>query len=223
MIYLVAAGAVPMFSSVSFAQAPRFAQLTLEETAGEQRALAERMMKETRAGLGGPWNVMLRSPGMADGVLDLYNYYRRKTSLTPQQIEFGIMITAREWNAKYEWFAHYPHAMAAGISPAILADLRIGKRPPAMSAEQSAEYDFTTELLRRHEVSDATFRRGYDALGQKGVVDLTGLVGTYITIGALINISQVPVKVASKDAPEYLPESTRYLKDLFSRETRSNR
>jgi 4-carboxymuconolactone decarboxylase len=79
------------------------------------------------------------------------------------------------------------------------------KRPGAMNSEQSAEYDFATELLRKHEVSDATFRRATDALGEKGVVELTGLVGTYVTFGALINVSQVPVNATSKDVPEYLP------------------
>lgn len=207
-IYLLSASAVLMFSPGVFAQQPRFPQLTLEKTEGDQRALADRMLKETRAGIGGPWNIMLRSPGMGEGVLNLYNYYRRKTSLAPRQMEFGVMITAREWNAKFEWFTHYPLAVAAGVSPAILADLRMGKRPEAMSSEQSAEYDFATELLRKHEVSDSTFRKGYDALGEKGVVELTGLVGTYVTFGALINVSQVPVNVTSKDAPEYLPDNS---------------
>ncbi|MDP8991380.1 MAG: hypothetical protein M3N41_15025, partial [Acidobacteriota bacterium] len=78
-----------------------------------------------------------------------------------------------------------------------------------MSSEQSAEFDFATELLRQHEISDSTFRKGYDALGEKGVVELTGLVGTYVTFGALSNVSQVPVNAASKDAPEYLPENLR--------------
>ncbi len=210
VIYFLAASGVLIFSSRFSAQQPRFPQLTLEETAGDQRALAERMMKETRAGIGGPWNIMLRSPGMGEGVLGLYNHYRRKTSLTPRQMEFGIMITAREWNAKFVWSVHYPLAVAAGVSPAILADVRTGTRPGAMSSEQSAEYDFATELLRKHEVSDATFRKGYEALGERGVVELTGLVGTYVTFGALSNVSQVPSNATSKDAPESLPVNSRY-------------
>jgi 4-carboxymuconolactone decarboxylase len=63
------------------AQQDRFRQLKLEDTSGDQRALAERMLKETRVGLGGPWNVMLRSPEMSQGLLSLYNYFRWKTAL----------------------------------------------------------------------------------------------------------------------------------------------
>jgi 4-carboxymuconolactone decarboxylase len=204
-IYLASAVAVLAFATTFSGQQPRFPQLKLEETQGDQRALAERMMKETRVGIGGPWNIMLRSPGMGEGVLNLYNYYRRKTMLTPPQMEFGVLITAREWNGQFEWFMHYPLAVKAGVSPSMLADLRAGKRPGGMSAEHTAEYDFAIELLRKHVVSDATFRRASEALGEKGVVELTGLVGTYVTFGALINVSEVPVNVSSKSLPEYLP------------------
>ena len=63
-------------SSAAFAQADRFPQLKLEDTQSDQRPRAERMLKETRIGLGGPWNVMLRSPNMSEGLLSLYNYFR---------------------------------------------------------------------------------------------------------------------------------------------------
>lgn len=31
--------------------------------------------------------------------------------------EFAILITARPWTAQYEWFAHYPLAVKAGLDP----------------------------------------------------------------------------------------------------------
>jgi 4-carboxymuconolactone decarboxylase len=207
-IYGVSALAAILFSARFFGQQPRYAQLKLEETQGDQRTLAERMIKETRVGLAGPWNIMLRSPGMGEAVLNLYNYYRHNTSLPPRQMEFGVLITSREWDAQFEWFTHYPLAVKAGVSPAVLAELRAGRRPKDMNAEQSAEYDFAIELLRKHTVSDTTFRRANEQMGEKGVVELTGLIGTYVTFGALINVSQVPVS-PGKDAPEYLPVTTR--------------
>src|SRR5215510_12992145 len=114
------------------AQQDRFPQLKLEETGGAQRALAERMLKETRVGLGGPWNVMLRSPEMSEGLLSLYNYFRWKTALPQPLVELAILTTAREWSVQFEWFAHYPLALKAGVAPDILADLRVGKRPANM-------------------------------------------------------------------------------------------
>jgi len=186
-----------------FAQQDRFPQLKLEDTSGAQRALAERMLKETRVGLGGPWNVTLRSPEMSEGLLSLYNYFRWKTDLPHTVVELAILTTAREWSVQFEWFAHYPLALQAGLSPAVLADLRVGKRPENMKPEEAVVHDFTVELCRKHVVSDVTFRKAEALLGEKNVVDLTSLVGTYISIGALLNVAEV--KTAVKEGPNYLP------------------
>ena len=113
------------------------------------------------------------------------------------------ITTAREWSVQFEWFAHYPIALQAVLSPAILAHLRVGRRPGNMKPEQAVTHDFTVELCRKHVVSDATFQKARTLLGEKNVVDLTSLVGTYISIGALLNVAEV--KTAIKDGPDYLP------------------
>ena len=203
---LVALGLL-ICSSAAFAQADRFPQLKLEDTQGDQRPLAERMLKETRIGLGGPWNVMLRSPNMSESLLSLYNYFRWKTALPQPLVELAILTTAREWSVQFEWFAHYPIALKAGLSPALIADLRLGKRPENMKPEESVAYDFTTELCRRHFVSDATFQKAKAQWGEKTVVDLTSLIGTYISIGALLNVAEVKTSVT--DGPGFLPTLSR--------------
>jgi 4-carboxymuconolactone decarboxylase len=192
------------YSGAAFAQTDRFPQLKLEDTQGDQRALAERMLKETRIGLGGPWNVMLRSPNMSEGLLNLYNYFRWKTALPQPLVELAILTTAREWSVQFEWFAHYPIALKAGLSPALIADLRAGKRPADMKPEETVAYDFAVELCRKHFVSDATFQKAKALWGDKTVVDLTSLIGTYISIGALLNVAEV--KTSAKDGgPDFLP------------------
>ena len=183
--------------------APRFAQMTIEQTSGAQRALADRMLKETRAGLGGPWNVLVRSPEVGVGILDLYNYYRHRAPLGQRLIEFGILITAREWSSNYEWFIHYPIGVAQGLAPEMLADLRLGRRPAAMKDDEAIVYDFATELLRTHGVSDATFARAKARFGEQGVVDLTTLVGTYVSVAGVLSVGQV--MGTATDGPTFLP------------------
>jgi 4-carboxymuconolactone decarboxylase len=195
--------AVVLLATARASAQDRFSQLKLEDTSGVQRALAERMLKETRVGLGGPWNIMLRSPEMSEGLLNIYNYFRWKTALPQPLVELAILTTAREWSVQFEWFAHYPLALKAGVPPGLLADLRVRKRPGNMKPEQAVTYDFTVELCRKHAVSDATFQKAKTLLGEKNVVDLTSLVGTYISIGALLNVAEV--KTTAKDGPDYLP------------------
>jgi 4-carboxymuconolactone decarboxylase len=197
------ASMVLLISFAAGAQQPRFPQIKLEDTAGAQRALAERMLKETRAGLSGPWNVMLRSPGMAEGMISLYNHFRWKTALPQRLVEFGILVTAREWSVPYEWFIHYPLGVSQGLAPAMLEDLRTGKRPSGMKVDEAILYDFAVELLRSHVVSDETFRKAKAQLGEEQVVDLTALIGSYVAIGALLNVGEV--QGTASEGPQFLP------------------
>src|SRR5271165_1574011 len=97
------------------AQQPRLPQLKLEDLTGDQRALAERMIGETRSGLGGPFNSMLRSPQMSEGLMSLYNYFRHNTALPRPLVELAILVTACEWSAQFEWYMHYSPARAEGV------------------------------------------------------------------------------------------------------------
>jgi 4-carboxymuconolactone decarboxylase len=202
---LVAAAYMFAVMSLASGQQPRFPQLKLEDTSGEQRAMAERMLKETRVGLGGPWNIMLRSPGMAEGMIGLYNHFRWNSALPTRLVELAIMMTARQWPAPYEWYIHYPLAVKAGVAPEVLADVRAGRRPSAAKPDEVALYEFAIELLTKHTVSDAAFEKAKASLSEKGVVDLTALVGTYAAIGGLLNVAEVAGPPGT--GPEYLPRN----------------
>jgi len=185
------------------AQQPRLPQLKLEDTTGDQRVLAERMIKETRSGLTGPFNPMLRSPEMSQGLMSLYNYFRHNTALPRPLVELAILVTAREWSTQFEWFMHYPLARTEGVSAALLADLRQGKRPASMKPDETAVYEFATELLRNRKVTGATYQKTLTLLGEKNLVDLTTLIGTYATYAALLNVNEVGIP--DNGGPEYLP------------------
>ncbi|MBI2690165.1 MAG: carboxymuconolactone decarboxylase family protein [Acidobacteria bacterium] len=191
------------FLCVAAMAQPRFPQRQLAETEGAERALAERFLKETRTGLAGPWNIMLRSPAMSENLLNIYNYYRWKSTIPKPLMEIAILTVAREWSVQFEWFAHYPIALKEGVSGELLAELRVGKKPGKLKPEEELVYNFATELCRKHTVSDATFRRAKETFGEQNVVDLTGLIGTYISIGALLNMGQV--EGAKTQGPDWLP------------------
>ena len=112
-------------------------------------------------------------------------------------------MTAREAEAPYEWFIHYPLAIKEGASAAALAQVRAGKRPLSAKEDEAAAYDFATELLRNHVVAEATFLKAKAVLGEKGVVDLAALAGTYHAIGGMLNLAQVWGTTGG--APAYLP------------------
>jgi 4-carboxymuconolactone decarboxylase len=105
----------------------------------------------------------------------------------------AILITGRLWRSQVEWFAHGPLAIKAGLSPEIVADLKAQKRPSNMKEDEAAVYDFVTELMAKHEVSDATFGRAKQILGEQQVVDLTTVSGTYVTVAMILAMAEESV------------------------------
>uniref|UniRef100_UPI003F884D61 hypothetical protein n=1 Tax=Methylobacterium sp. NMS12 TaxID=3079766 RepID=UPI003F884D61 len=70
------------------------------------------------------------------------------------------------------------------------ADLKANRRPAAMKPDEAAVYDFCMELSTQRAVSDQTFARAKDVLGEQGVVDLTALTGTYVTVAMLLSMAE---------------------------------
>jgi 4-carboxymuconolactone decarboxylase len=179
---------------------PRFPQLTMAELNDAQRPLGEAIMKISSVGIAGPYNPMLRSPVLGQRMFDLLDQLRWHSSLPLRLNEFAILITGRLWRSQVEWYAHQPLALKAGLSPAIIADLKANRRPAAMQPDESALYDFVMELSTKHAVSDDTFARAKALLGEPQVVDLTALTGTYVTVAMLLAMAEEGVP-PGKEAP----------------------
>jgi 4-carboxymuconolactone decarboxylase len=179
---------------------PRFPQLTMDQLNDKQKPLGEQIMKVSSVGLGGPYNPMLRSPVFGQKMFDLLYYLRWQTSVPLKLNEFAILIIGRQWRSQVEWFAHAPLAIKAGLSPAIVAELKNNKRPSSMPPEEAVVYDFVDELTTKHEVSDETFARAKQLLGEQQVVDLTAVAGTYITVAMILAMAEESVP-AGKELP----------------------
>ena len=171
----------------------RFPQLSMDQLDEQQQPLAQQIMKISRVGIAGPYNIMLRSPVFGQRMFDLLHYLRWQTSVPLRLNEFAILIIGRQWRSQVEWFAHAPLAIKAGLSPQIVAELKLSKRPSNMPPEEAAVYDFITELTTKHEVSDATFNRARELFGEQQVVDLTAVAGTYVTIAMILAMAEESV------------------------------
>ena len=118
---------------------------------------------------------------------------RYHSSLPPRLNEFAILITARFWTAQFEWQAHHKIALTAGLSPAIIDALAAGKRPTSMQPDEEAVYNFCTEVLSTKQVGDATFQAAVEKFGERGVVDMLGVVGYYQFVSMVLNVDRYPL------------------------------
>lgn len=188
----LAAGSVAIIATGSRAMSkePRFSQLTMDQLSDQQKPLAEQIMKVSSVGIGGPYNPLLRSPVLGQRMFDLLHYLRWETSVPLKLNEFAILIIGRQWRSQVEWLAHAPLAIKAGLSPDIVTELKANKRPSNMPPQESAVYDFVIELTTKHEVSDETFNRAKELLGEQQVVDLTAVAGSYVAVAMLLAMSE---------------------------------
>lgn len=171
----------------------RFKPLTWEQLNPAQRAMVNDLLLGTRGALTGPFNVLLRSPEMGNRAQKLGEYLRFQTSVPRRLNEMAILMTARWWLSQYEWHAHKPLALEAGLDAAVVDDLQAGRRPARMKPDEAVIYDFSTELREHRRVSDATYQAAVTLLGERGVVDLVGLMGYYDLVSMTLNVDRYPL------------------------------
>jgi 4-carboxymuconolactone decarboxylase len=172
-------------------------------TDAQKRAVGEFKVIRIGADVSGPFIPLLRSPELMVRTSAMGEYLRYRSALPPRLSEFVILLTAREWAQQYEWNAHYPIALKAGVSAEIANAIAEGRRPSGMTADHDVLYDFCQELMKTKAVSDANYQRVLSLLGEQGVVDTVGIVGYYSMLAMVLNTARTPAGASA--APALLP------------------
>ena len=174
----------------------RLPPLSREQMDAAQQAAADELIAGPRKGAKGPFIALLRSPELLARLQKVGEYLRFENALPPRLSEFATLVVARAWTQQFEWFVHVPLALAAGTGADTIAALRTGRRPSAMSPDETLVYDFTIELMHHHGVSDDTYRRCVEAFGERATVDLVGTIGYFAWMSMMLNVAHTPAAVA---------------------------
>ncbi|MDB5414643.1 MAG: 4-carboxymuconolactone decarboxylase [Rubritepida sp.] len=177
----------------------RFTELTDATMTPRQREVAASIGAGARSGLRGPFPAWLHSPEMADALQRAGRFMRWDSSFPARLSELAILITAKRYRARYEWFAHYPLAMQGGLKPEIAEAVRLGELPAGMADDEAAVYRFCTELHADGDVSDIAFAGAKALFGETGVVELLGICGYYAAVGLTLNVARVPLPDGTPD------------------------
>ena len=172
----------------------RMPPLSEDQMTPEQQAAVEEFKAARNTNrFGGPFMVLLRSPEMMNRARNVGDYVRFRSALPPRLSEFVILLTARHWTQQYEWYVHAPIAEREGLDAAIIEAVADGRRPAALADDEAAVYDFCMELLRTHGVSDPTYARMVEHLGENGVIDAIGILGYYQLLAMVMNTARTPL------------------------------
>jgi 4-carboxymuconolactone decarboxylase len=191
----VVATAAPEFNT----RGNRFKPLAYTELTSEQRAFADKEIAGGRKPETGPFNIYLRSPEMAELSRPLGDYLRFKAPMPRKFKEIAIMLTSRYWGGQYVWYSHRQQALDAGLSPAFITAMAAGERPANMSTDEATMYDFCTQLLSTRQVSDTNFKAAKALIGERGIVEIVGLMGQYTGLTMLFVVDRYPVPAGAPD------------------------
>ena len=171
---------------------PRYQQLDESQLDAEQQRVFNDCKAGPRGSVPPPVHVWLKSPGLADTAHKLGAHVRFGTQFTPKQTEIAILMTARYWTAQFEWAAHVRLAREAGV-PQDAIDAISERRTPLFSdPDEQLVYDFCRDYYDDHRVDNATYERVVARFGDKGIVDLAGLIGYYSFVSVTLNVFEVP-------------------------------
>lgn len=127
--------------------------------------------------------MLLHSPALAAGWNAHLRAVRTELTLAPKLRELAICAVAALNGAEYEFVHHAPEFIAAGGSERQVQALRA----PELALQDTALFDgaeraalaLTVEMTRNVAVADATFAAVHAALGDRGTVELVGVIATY--------------------------------------------
>ena len=160
-----------------------------------QRAVYERIANGPRKGVRGPLAIWLHRPELAQYAQALGRYCRYDTCLEPRLSELAILMMGRYWLAEYEWAAHKPFALEAGLAPYIIDAIRDDLEPVFENADEAVVYRFIRELHAQRSISDSLYAEFTELLGTDATVDLVGIAGYYSLISMTIKVFEVPPPV----------------------------
>lgn len=157
------------------------------EMSADQRQTYDESIASKRGAPPPPMMAWLNSPEMARHATRLGAFLRYDTSLTVAQSELAILVTARFWTSHYEWYAHKKMALAGGLDPAIIEDIRQRRVPKFNDAKMQAIYDVARALHETHQVPKLLYDKATELLGERGLVEIIGLCGYYTLVSMTLN------------------------------------
>jgi len=156
-----------------------------------QRKVYDAIIAGPRGRVRGPLAVWLHRPGLAEPAQALGQYCRYESSLPPRLSELAILTMAALWRSGFEWWAHHPVAMQAGLSPGVAEQIRVGGNPVFDHEDEAIVFRFIQSLVENREVTDDMYEYAIKVLGRDNVVDLVGLAGYYTLISMTLNVFDI--------------------------------
>ena len=135
----------------------------------------------------GPFNAFVHAPEIGGRLSSLGAALRFSTSIERRLTEVAIITVGSRWKAEFEWWAHSRMAISHGVPRAVVTAIGAGEDPPFARDDERIVYTVARELLADGQLSQVSYDRAHELLGDAGMVELVSLCGYYTLISYLLN------------------------------------
>jgi len=170
----------------------RILEITPEQLTPEQTTIFDQLVAG-RGRILGPYKVWIHSPTIASGMEHIGTYLNKRGSLSPREVEIGILVIARHWNADYVRQAHIREGKRVGLSQEIVDALVSGSDPKLTDPHERCVYEFAAALVADAKLSDARFAEIEKVLGRNGIAEVIVLIGYYTSVALAMKVHEVPI------------------------------
>lgn len=160
-------------------------------------------IKRCRGAVSKNFRTILNSPKAAGKFADLGTAIIFETELDRRIKFLAIMTTAREANGHYVWTVNQRVAGEAGLSEELISAIHQRRAPAGLEPEDASVVQFVLELLRYHQISDATFEAVRSQVGDAGIIDVLLVIGHYHTLSHIYQALDVELPEGVTSALTY--------------------
>ena len=138
------------------------------------------------------YRTLAHSPGVCEGWLHLFTELRQKAKLDDLSRELATLEVAVLNGADYEYKAHVPFALKAGMTQAQLDALPGWQVSDLYSAKMRAVLAYTDSMTRQIHVPQAIFAAVRAHFDEREMVELTATIGGYNLVSRFLEAMDMP-------------------------------
>lgn len=161
-----------------------------ENSLPDQAALVDRIKSE-RGKLLNLYKVLLTNGDVCAGWLQLFTGVRQKAKLSGRYRELATMRVAVINGAPYEYHAHVPFALKAGLTQDQIDGLPFWRESKVYEANDRAVLDYTDMMTKHIQVPDAVFAPLKGFLDDREIFELTITVAGYNMVSRVLEALKV--------------------------------
>jgi alkylhydroperoxidase family enzyme len=136
--------------------------------------------------------IMAHAPALMKASGDMALAFRRDTVLARSLAELAILRAAQVIDCEYVWIRHLPLARESGVTERQLDELKHWPDSAAFTPAQKAALGFAEKIAQGMPVEDGAFRELRRDFSPCEIVELTMVVGFYVSTAIFIKALAIP-------------------------------